>query len=77
MLYEKRIASEFCTGNISLHFETCSFHGFEKDVIIVATKDSSIFTLEKDTGNTLSSDVVRPNTPSKALFTRVLGESRL
>ncbi|KAG6394399.1 hypothetical protein SASPL_144983 [Salvia splendens] len=72
VLYEKHIAGEFCTGNISMHFETCSFHGFEKDVIIVATKDSSIFTLEKDTGNTLSSDVVRPNTPSKALFTRVL-----
>ncbi|KAL1536891.1 hypothetical protein AAHA92_29467 [Salvia divinorum] len=72
VLYEKHIASEFCTGNISLHFETCSFHGFEKDAIIVATKDSSIFTLEKDTGNTLSSDVVRPNKPSKALFTRVL-----
>ncbi|KAK6125888.1 hypothetical protein DH2020_040368 [Rehmannia glutinosa] len=56
VLYQRHIASEFCTGIISTHFETCSFHGFEKNVIIVATKDSSFVTLERDTGNTLSSD---------------------
>lgn len=72
VLYERHIASEFCTGIISIHFETCSFHGFEKNVIIVATKDSSVVTLERDTGNTLSSSIVRPNKPVKALFTRVL-----
>ncbi|KAL6559585.1 hypothetical protein OROGR_004702 [Orobanche gracilis] len=72
VLYERHVASEFCTGNISMHFETCSFHGFEKNVIVVATKDSSLVTLERDTGNTLSSGVVRPSKPTKALFTRVL-----
>ncbi|KAI3451362.1 hypothetical protein Pfo_008027 [Paulownia fortunei] len=72
VLYQRHIASEFCTGIISMHFETCSFHGFEKNVMIVATKDSSVLTLEKDTGNTLSSGIVRPNKPSRALFTRVL-----
>lgn len=72
VLYERHIASEFCTGIISIHFETCSFHGFDKNVIFVATKDSSVVTLERETGNTLSSSVVRPNKPAKALFTRVL-----
>lgn len=76
VLYERHIASEFSTGIISIHFETCSFHGFEKNVIIVATKDSSVVTLERDTGITLSSSVVRPSKPAKALFTRVLGECR-
>ncbi|KAH6759635.1 hypothetical protein C2S51_000184 [Perilla frutescens var. frutescens] len=75
VLYERHIASEFCTGNISIHFETCSFHGFEKNVILVTTKDSSVFTLERDTGSALSSGVVRPNKPAKALFTRVLDYS--
>ncbi|KAL6543445.1 hypothetical protein OROHE_010067 [Orobanche hederae] len=72
VLYQKHIASEFCTGVISMHFQTCRFHGFDKNVIIVATKDSSIITLERDTGNMLSSSVVRPNKPSVALFTRIL-----
>ncbi|GER26234.1 transducin/WD40 repeat-like superfamily protein [Striga asiatica] len=72
ILYQKHIVSEFCTGIITTHFETCSLHGFEKNVIIVASKDSSFVTLERDTGNTLSSGVVRPNKPSKALFTRIL-----
>ncbi|KAL7143745.1 hypothetical protein ABFS83_08G213000 [Erythranthe nasuta] len=72
ILYQKHFASELCTGIISMHFETCSFHGFEKNVVIVATKDSSISALDKDTGNSLSSAVVRPNKPSTALFTRIL-----
>lgn len=74
VLYQKHIASELSTGIVSMHFETCSFHGFEKNVLIVATKDSSVFALERDTGNTLSSGIVRPNKPSRALFTRILGE---
>lgn len=44
--------------------------------MIVATKDSSVLTLERDTGNTLSSSVVRPNKPVRALFTQILGEFR-
>ncbi|KAK6150296.1 hypothetical protein DH2020_015228 [Rehmannia glutinosa] len=72
ILYQKHIASEFSTGIVSTHFETCNFHGFDKNVIIVATKDSSFVTLERDTGNTLNSGVVRPNKPSRALFTRIL-----
>lgn len=77
VMYEKHIASEFCSGNVSIHFETCSFHGFEKNAVIVATKDSSVVTLERDTGTTLSTGVVGPSKPAKALLTRVLGEPRL
>lgn len=74
ILYQTHIASEFSTGIISMHFEMCSFHGFEKNVMIITTKDSSVFALEKDTGNTLSSGVVHPTKPKKALFTQILGE---
>ncbi|KAK4393902.1 hypothetical protein Sango_1861000 [Sesamum angolense] len=73
VLYQTHIASELCTGIISMHFETCSFHGFEKNVMIVATKDSSVLALERDTGNILSSGTVHPSKPSRALFTQILG----
>ncbi|KAK4416885.1 hypothetical protein Salat_2514000 [Sesamum alatum] len=73
VLYQKHIASELCTGIVSMHFETCSLHGFEKNVMIVATKDSSVLALEQDTGNTVSSGIVRPSKPSRALFTQILG----
>lgn len=60
-----------------MQFETCSFHGFEKNVIVVATKDSSVLAIESDTGNTLGSGLVGPTKPSKALFMQVLGNSLL
>ncbi|KAG5530010.1 hypothetical protein RHGRI_030393 [Rhododendron griersonianum] len=77
VLYQKHFASELCTGVISMQFETCSFHGFEKNVIVVATKDSSVLAIEGDTGNTLGSGLVGPTKPSKALFMQVLGNSLL
>lgn len=73
LLYERHIPSELSTGIISTHFETSKFHGFEKNVLIVATKDSSVLALESDTGNTLSSSVVHPKKPSRALFMQILG----
>ncbi|KAK2999096.1 hypothetical protein RJ639_023440, partial [Escallonia herrerae] len=73
LLYEKHIASELSSAVIALQFETCSFHGFEKNVIVVATKDSSVLALESDTGNLLSSCMVHPKKPSKALFMQILG----
>ncbi|CAK9156297.1 unnamed protein product [Ilex paraguariensis] len=72
LVYQKHISSELCTGIISMHFETCSFHGFEKNVLLVATKDSSVLALETDTGNTLSSSMVCPKKPSRALFLQIL-----
>ncbi|KAL7231198.1 hypothetical protein ACSBR2_009461 [Camellia fascicularis] len=72
LLYQKHIASELCTGIISLQFETCSIHGFEKNILVVATKDSSVLAVESDTGNTLSSALVHPKKPSRALFMQIL-----
>ncbi|KAA8547593.1 hypothetical protein F0562_004022 [Nyssa sinensis] len=72
LLYQKHIASELCTGVISVQFETCSFHGFDKNVLVVATKDSSVLALESDTGNTISSSMVCPKKPSRALFMQIL-----
>jgi WD40 repeat protein len=72
VLYEKHIASELCTAIISLQFKTCILHGFEKNVLIVATKDSSVLAIETDTGNILSPNKIQPNKPSKALFMQIL-----
>ncbi|CAA3005541.1 Hypothetical predicted protein, partial [Olea europaea subsp. europaea] len=73
ILYQRHIPSELSTGIISTHFETSKFHGFEKNILMVATKDSSVLALESDTGNTLSSSVVRPKKPSRALFMQIFG----
>lgn len=72
-LYEKHIASELSPAVISLQFATCSIHGFEKNVLAVATKDSSVLAVEIDTGSTLSLAMVHPKKPSKALLMQVLG----
>ncbi|XP_052190065.1 uncharacterized protein LOC127799878 isoform X2 [Diospyros lotus] len=72
LLYQRHITSELCTGIISLQFETCNFHGFEKNVLVVATKDSSVFALERDTGNTLGSGLIRPKKPSRAFLMQIL-----
>ncbi|RVW85722.1 Syntaxin-binding protein 5 [Vitis vinifera] len=72
LLYQKLIESELSTGVISVWFETCILHGFEKNILAVATKDSSILALDSDTGNTLSTSMIHPKKPSKALFMQIL-----
>ncbi|GAV83036.1 Lgl_C domain-containing protein [Cephalotus follicularis] len=72
IIYQKHIASEICVGIISLQFETCSLHGFQKNVLVVATRDSSVLALDSDTGNMLSTSMVHPKKPSRALFMKVL-----
>ncbi|GFZ09459.1 transducin/WD40 repeat-like superfamily protein [Actinidia rufa] len=72
LLYQKHMASELCPGVISLQFETCSLHGFEKNIIVVTTKDSSVLAVESDTGNTLGSGLVCPKKRSRALFMQIL-----
>lgn len=73
LLYEKQFASELSTDVISLQFATCSLHGFEKNILAVATNDSSILALESDTGKALSSGNIHPKKPSRALFMHILG----
>ena len=72
-LYQQHIESELSTGIISVHFQTCNLHGFEKNVLAIATKDCSVFALDSDTGNKLSTNMVQPKKPSRAFFMHILG----
>ncbi|KAL2348696.1 hypothetical protein Fmac_002696 [Flemingia macrophylla] len=72
LLYRKHIASEISTGIVSLQFKTCSLHGFEKSILALGTKDSSILALDGETGNPLSIGTIHPKKPSKAIFMQVL-----
>ncbi|XP_027193278.2 uncharacterized protein [Cicer arietinum] len=72
LLYQKHALSEISTGIISLQFITCSLYGFEKNILAVGTKDSSVLALDSETGNALSIGTVHPKKPSKALFMQVL-----
>ncbi|CAN4083583.1 unnamed protein product [Withania somnifera] len=77
ILYRTHIASELCTGVISMQFNTCSFHGFNKNILVVVTKDSSVMALETVTGNILSPSRVHPKKPSRALFMQILDGQEL
>ncbi|KAF8101523.1 hypothetical protein N665_0204s0020 [Sinapis alba] len=72
VLYTKHIASEICPGITSLQFEGCSVQGFEKNVLVVAMRDSSVFALDSDTGNMIGTNMVKPKKPFKALFMQIL-----
>lgn len=72
LLYERHIVSELSTAVISLQFGMCSLHGFEKSVLMAATKDSSAWALESETGNILNTAAVHPKKPSKALLIQIL-----
>ncbi|CAI9110485.1 OLC1v1010528C4 [Oldenlandia corymbosa var. corymbosa] len=71
LLYERHFESELSAGIISLQFASCSLHGFDKNVIVVATKDSSVTALETDTGNLLNANAIRPKKPFRALFMEI------
>ncbi|CAH9105937.1 unnamed protein product [Cuscuta europaea] len=77
VLYERQIPSELCTGIISSQFDTCNLHGFEKNVLVLATRDSSVVALDGETGNILSHSMVHPKKPSRALFMQILGSSSM
>lgn len=72
LLYERHFTSELSSGIISLQFKTCNFHGFDKNALVVASKDSSVIALEIETGNTISANPIRPKIPSRALFMHIL-----
>ncbi|CAN4078591.1 unnamed protein product [Withania somnifera] len=77
ILYQTHIISELCAGVISMQFNTCSFHGFDKNILVVATKDSSVLALETVTGNILSPSRVHPKKASRALFMQILDGQEL
>ncbi|KAL0891568.1 hypothetical protein Bca101_015551 [Brassica carinata] len=72
VLYTKHIASDICPGITSLQSESCSVQGFEKNVLVVAMRDSSVFALDSDTGNMIGTNMVKPKKPFKALFMQIL-----
>lgn len=72
VLYTKHIASDICPGITSLQFESCSVQGFEKNVLVVAMRDSSVFGLDSDTGNMIGTNMIKPKKPFKALFMQIL-----
>ncbi|XVF18147.1 hypothetical protein REPUB_Repub10bG0187200 [Reevesia pubescens] len=72
IIFQSHIASDICLGIISMQFKTCSLQNFEKNVLVVATKDSSVLAFDTDTGNMLSTSMVRPKKPSRALFMQIL-----
>ncbi|CAN1824814.1 hypothetical protein LINPERHAP1_LOCUS30914 [Linum perenne] len=75
LLYQHQITTELSAGIISLKFETCNLHGFEKNALVVATRDSSVLALDYDTGNMLSTETVHPKKPSRALYMEILAFS--
>ncbi|KAL5706115.1 hypothetical protein ACHQM5_024323 [Ranunculus cassubicifolius] len=72
IVFQSNVTSEVCNDITSLQFETCAFHGFEKHVLLVGTKDSSVLALESDTGNTLSETAVSPKKHAKSLFMQII-----
>ncbi|XP_010548217.1 PREDICTED: uncharacterized protein LOC104819720 isoform X6 [Tarenaya hassleriana] len=72
VLYQKHIGSDISPGIISLQFQTCSLQGFEKNVLVVATMDSSVSALDVGMGNMVGANVIKPKKPFKALFMQIL-----
>ncbi|GMI68258.1 DUO1-activated WD40 1, Tomosyn-like [Hibiscus trionum] len=72
IIFQSHIASDICPGIISMQFKTCSLQNFEKNVLVVATKDSSVLAFDSDSGSMLSTSMVQPKKPSKALFMQIL-----
>ncbi|XP_027909393.1 uncharacterized protein LOC114168683 isoform X1 [Vigna unguiculata] len=72
LLYRKNISSEISSSIVSLQFKTCSLRGFEKNILLVGTKDSSVVALDSETGNPLNTEAIHPKKPSKAIFMQVL-----
>lgn len=57
-----------------MQFEIYSHNGYDKDILIIAMEDSSIFILEEETGKLLNPNPVQTDKPSKALLLQMLGE---
>ncbi|KAM7255930.1 hypothetical protein ACFE04_011671 [Oxalis oulophora] len=47
-------------GSDQGYFEACNLHGFDKNLLVIATKDLSVSIFESDTGNMLSIGMVHP-----------------
>ncbi|TVU14871.1 hypothetical protein EJB05_38367 [Eragrostis curvula] len=72
ILYQKQFECRLSGGIASLQFETYSHNGYDKDILVVAMEDSSIFILEQETGKLLNTNPVQTEKPSKALLLQIL-----
>ncbi|XP_062185460.1 uncharacterized protein LOC133889038 [Phragmites australis] len=72
ILYQKQFECRLSGGITSLQFEIYSHSGYDKDILIIAMEDSSIFILEEETGKLLNANPVQTNKPSKALLLQIL-----
>ncbi|GJN26722.1 hypothetical protein PR202_gb14678 [Eleusine coracana subsp. coracana] len=72
ILYQKQFECRLSGGIASLQFETYSHNGYDKDILIIAMEDSSIFILEEETGKLLNTNPVQTDKPAKALLLQVL-----
>jgi hypothetical protein len=74
IVYQKQIQGLAASGINSMQFVKFVLEGFEKNILLVATEDSSILAIEEDTGNGLSPNTVQTKNPSRSLLMHVLGE---
>ncbi|XP_019172350.1 PREDICTED: uncharacterized protein LOC109167711 [Ipomoea nil] len=65
--YERSIGNKHCTCPDIISSQ------FEKNVLVVATRDSSVLALDGETGNILSPSIVHPTKTSRALFMQIIG----
>ncbi|KAK3143970.1 hypothetical protein QOZ80_4AG0307250 [Eleusine coracana subsp. coracana] len=72
ILYQKQFECRLSGGIASLQFETYSHNGYDKDILIIAMEDSSMFILEEETGKLLNTNPVQTDKPAKALLLQVL-----
>ena len=74
ILYQKQFECRLSGGIASLQFEIYGHNGYDKDILIIAMEDSSIFILEEETGKLLNPNPVQTDKPSKALLLQMMGE---
>lgn len=72
ILYQKQFPTLIYSGTISLQFENCNHNGYVKNVLLIATEDSSVIAVEGDTGNDLSSNGIHTKKPSRCLLMQIL-----
>ncbi|KAK8965667.1 hypothetical protein KSP40_PGU020395 [Platanthera guangdongensis] len=72
ILYQKQFPTEIYSGTISLQFENCNHNGYVKNVLLIATEDSSVIAVEGDTGNDLNNNGVHTKKPARCLLMQTL-----
>ncbi|KAG0472704.1 hypothetical protein HPP92_014561 [Vanilla planifolia] len=75
ILYQKQFPTQIYSGVISLQFENCNHNGYVKNVLLVATEESSVIAVEEDSGNELSSNGIHTKKPCRCLLMQILDVS--